>query len=460
MENLILNTDAYKLTHWQEYPKGLSKLYSYCESRTGGLFNEVVFFGLQMIIHDHFLSPVTTEMIEEAEAEAEMTFATKKYFNRQVWERVRDLGYFPVRIKALPEGLVVPTGTVLFTLESTESWFATTLNALETVLMHVWYPTTIATNELYIKAALTKFYEETGNLENLPFAVNDFGLRGATSREAAARGGAAHLLHFRGTDNMVANHAIKEIYDLAGRGLSVWATEHSVATSYGEGSGEIDYLKAQLDRSDENTTISIVIDSFETLNFIDHVVASSEISEKIKKRPGRVVFRPDSGNPIETPIAVLEHLDKIFGHSINEKGYRLLNFNVGVIQGDGMKRETIIELYQTIIELGWSADNLVTGSGGGLLQQGFDRDTQRFAIKASYAELEDGSELNVQKKTAGKVSKSGKFKVVKDEDGQILTVSQTDLREDLLRTIYENGNYYPDRFEEIIKRTEEALSSK
>ncbi|GAB2024614.1 nicotinate phosphoribosyltransferase [Lactovum odontotermitis] len=457
-ENFILNTDAYKLTHWQEYPAGLSKLYSYCEARKGGRFDEVVFFGLQMIIHDHFLKPVTTAMIDEAEIAAAATFGTRQYFNRSVWEKVRDLGYFPMKIKALPEGMVVPVSTALFTLESTEPWFAATLNAMETMLMHIWYPTTIATNELFIKRALADFYAKTGDLANLPYAVNDFGLRGVTSRQSAERGGAAHLLFFRGTDNMVANHAVEEIYGLAGWGQSVWATEHSVATSYGEGPGEYDYLMSQLVRSDENTTISIVIDSFETLNFIDKVVASDEIKQKILKRPGRVVFRPDSGDPIETPMAVIEHLDRIFGHFINDKGYKVLNSNVGVIQGDGMKRGTMIELYETLTALGWSADNLITGSGGGLLQEGFDRDTERFAIKASYAELADGTELDVQKKTPGKVSKSGRFKVVyDDESGSVLTVPITDSREDLLRTVYENGQYYPEKFDKIVARAQAAL---
>jgi nicotinamide phosphoribosyltransferase len=251
---------------------------------------------------------------------------------------------------------------------------------------------------------------------------------------------------------MTANHAVKEIYGLAGWGQSVWATEHSVATSYGEGAGEFEYLKAQLERSDENTTVSIVIDSFETLHFIDSVVGSDEIKQKIIKRPGRVVFRPDSGNPIETPIAVISHLERIFGHSVNDKGYKVLNSNVGVIQGDGMKRETIIELYETLTALGWSADNLITGSGGGLLQEGFDRDTERFAIKASYAELEDGSEINVQKKTPGKISKSGRFKVIQEQTGAVLTVPISDSREDLLRTVYENGQYFPEKFDKIVAR--------
>lgn len=455
MKNLILNTDAYKLTHWQEYPSNLTKLYSYCEARVGGRFDEIVFFGLQMILQDDLTTKITTEMIDEAEKMAAQTFGTKTYFNRQVWEKVRDLGYLPIEIKALPEGLIVPAGTALFTIESTEDWFATTMNSLETLLMHIWYPTTIATNDLYIKRALKPIYEKTGTLENLPFAVNDFGLRGVTSQEAGERAGAAHLLHFRGTDNMAANRAIEQIYGANGRGMSVWATEHSVATSYGEGSGELDYLTAQLDRADDLTTISIVIDSFDDLNFIENVVGNPQMLERIKNRPGRIVFRPDSGHPIKTPLKILEALDKLFGHVKNDKGYKILQSNVGIIQGDGMKRETIVELYEKLTEKGWSADNLVVGSGGGLLQEGFDRDTLRFAIKASFAALSDGTEIAVQKKTKGKESKAGKLKVIFDEGYK--TVSNLTEGEDLLQTVYKNGQIFPVKFDEIVARVEKGL---
>jgi nicotinamide phosphoribosyltransferase len=461
-QNLILNTDAYKMTHHLSYPTGLSKLYSYAEPRQGGRFDTVSFFGLQMLIHDHFLTPITTKMIDQAEKTAELTFGTTDYFNRPVWEKVRDLGYWPIKIKALPEGMEVPVGNALFTLESTESWFATTLNSLETVLMQVWYPITIATNSLYIKRDLIPFYQKTGHLDNLPWAVNDFGLRGVTSLQAGERGGAAHLLHFRGSDNMAATHAIEEIYGLAGRGMSVWATEHSVATSYGDGQGEFDYLNAQLDRSNPETTISIVIDSYDTYHLIDSIVNSPEIKAKIEARPGRLVFRPDSGDPIEMPFSIIEHLDAVFGHSLNEKGYKVLNANVGVLQGDGMKRETIQALYTRLTEAGWSADNLLVGSGGGLLQDGFNRDTQRFALKASYAEKADGTVHAIQKnpKTdTSKASKAGLLKVV-NHNGEIETVTaQTDGEDadDLLRVVYDNGRYYPENFETIVDRADAFL---
>lgn len=463
IQNPILNTDAYKLTHHLEYPDGLQKLYSYAEARKGGRFPRINFFGLQMIIHDHFLTPITNEMIDEAERISELTFGPKDYFNRPVWEKVRDLGYWPIKIKSLPEGSIVPEGTALFTLESTEPWFATTLNALETILMHVWYPTTVATNDYYIKKMLTPFYENSGDIANLPWAVNDFGARGVTSLDAAERGGAAHLLHFRGSDNMPASLAIEQVYNTPGRAMSVWATEHSVATSYGPGQGEFEYLKAQLTKSDPNTTISIVIDSYDSYNFIDNVAGSDEIKTIIKNRPGRVVFRPDSGDPIKMPFSIIEHLDAIFGHTVNDKGFKVLNDNVGVIQGDGMKFESIKELYTLVTESGYSADNIAVGSGGGLLQENFNRDTQRFAIKASYGIDKDGHGFNIQKKPKtdmSKASKAGILEVVKYANSDYITKSIKDGKEDqnnVLRTVYENGQYFPEDFDTIAQRAENEL---
>ena len=440
-DNLILATDAYKLTHHLQYPTNITKLYSYGEARVGGRFDTVSWFGFGMILHDYFRQSITTEMIDEAEKISELTFGTKAYFNRLVWEKVRELGYFPVKIKALPEGLEVPTGNALFTIESTADWFATSLNALEVTLMHVWYPTTIATNSLYIKKQLVPLFKKTGTLAGLSLAVNDFGLRGATSLESGKRGGSAHLLHFRGSDNMAASKYFEDVYGVAGRALSVWATEHSVATAYGSGQGEFDYVNAQLDRAPDDAILSIVIDSYDALNFIKHVIGSPEISTRIIKRSGRIVLRPDSGDPQAIDLQVLDLLAEIFGTIVNDKGYKLLKHNVVVIQGDGMRADTIVALYEALIHAGWSADNLVVGSGGGLLQEGFTRDTERFAIKASYAETADGKTINIQKKPktdTTKTSKAGLLKVIL-KDNRLVTVSQSEPGQDLLETVYENG---------------------
>ena len=459
IKNIILATDAYKLTHHIQYPKGLTKLYSYGEARVGAKYPTITFFGMQMVLTDLLSIKVTDEMIDEAEELSKLTFG-HDYFNRAVWEKVRDLGYFPVKIKALPEGSQVPLGTALFTIESTEEWFATTMNALEVVLMHVWYPTTIATNSAYIKRDLIPLVEQTGSIENIDLMVNDFGMRGATTLDAAGRGGAGHLLSFRGSDNMYASKMINDYYGEKGRALSVWATEHSVATSYGPGEGEFTYIKEQLDRAGEDAVVSIVIDSYDSIGFIKNVVGSEEISQIIKARTGRSVMRPDSGDPLEVVPEILDELEAIFGTTKNDKGYKILNDNVGVIQGDGMHRDSIKELYQTIIDKGWSTDNLVVGSGGGLLQEGFTRDTLRFAIKASYGEDKDhqGFDIHKQpKQDASKNSKAGQLKVIL-ENGEYKTVriEESD-QEDVMRTVYQDGQFFNEDFQTILKRANDSI---
>lgn len=456
-KNIILATDAYKLTHHLQYPENLTSLVSYAEARKGGQFKTITWVGLQGIILSELLEPVTIDDINEAEKQSIEVFGTDKYFNREVWEKVAEIGYLPIEIKALPEGLEVPEGTPLFTIKSTESWFTTTMNALETLLMHVWYPTTIATNSLHIKKALLPIFSKSSDSDNLQLsvelAVNDFGLRGATSLESAAIGGMGHLVHFRGSDNMIADKYIRDYYGGEGRALSVLATEHSTATSYGNGDGEKDYLLSQLNRSDDNAIISVVIDSYDTFNFVENVVGDPIVAEMIKERAGRVVLRPDSGDPKEQVLGILNRLEKIFGYRINNKGYKVIEHNVGVIQGDGMYLESIEDLYTTILENGYSADNLVVGSGGGLLQQGFTRDTQRFAIKACYGE-KDGVPFNIQKKPKtdlSKTSKSGLFKVI-FEDNEYRTVELSHPGDNLLRTVFKDGEVILDSFEDITTR--------
>lgn len=455
--NLILATDAYKLTHHLQYPEGLTKLVSYAEARKGGKYKTISWLGLQGLIINNLLEPITMENIDEAERQAIEVFGTNKYFNREIWERVANLGYLPVKIKALPEGMEVPEGTPLFIMESTEEWFATTMNALETLLMQVWYPTTIATNSLYIKKDLIPLFTKTSSSDNIELAVqlvvNDFGLRGATSLESSAIGGMAHLRHFRGSDNMIADKYIRDNYFVENRALSVMATEHSVATSYGAGDNELIYFKTQLERSDENAIVSIVIDSYDTFNFVDNVVGNEEVVEIIKKRPGRIVLRPDSGDPKEQVLGILTRLESIFGATVNEKGFKVINHNIGVIQGDGMYRESIKDLYEHIIDHNYSADNLVVGSGGGLLQEGFTRDTQRFAIKACYGE-KNGVPFNIQKKPKTdmtKASKTGLFKVIKDGE-EIKTVSVSEAGVDLMQVVYDEGRTFFESFDVIVGR--------
>ncbi len=462
-KNIIIDTDAYKITHHLQYPVNLTKLYSYGESRVGSKYPYVSFFGLRMILQDHFLQKVDNAMIEEAEEEAFMTFGTTKYFNKAVWEKVRDLGYLPMRIKAVPEGSRVGIDNVLFTLESTEEWFAKTMQSTEGLLMHTWYPTTIATRAMYIKENIKPYFEKSSDIAEaiLPFAVNDFGFRGATGHEAAARGGAAFLNHFVGSDNMPASRALKDYYGYKGRAKSVWATEHSVATSFGlKFENEMAYLRHQLEHADPNLPLSAVIDSKNPDNFITEVAGSEEMVQRIKERPGRVVFRPDHGKPITNALRYSDMLSAKFGITTNSKKYKVLNHNVGLIQGDGMDEHSIPELYKEYIKAGWAADNIVTGSGGGLLQVDVNRDTQRFAIKASYGEM-GGVPTDIQKDPAfdvTKKSKAGKLKLhrMRDEYMTFQSSQETpvafDSYLDSLETVFEKGDLHAESFDKILAR--------
>lgn len=470
--NIVIDTDAYKWTHHLQYPENLDGMCSYGEARTGSDFPTTFFIGLQPIIKTNFMVKVTDEMINEAEEDCIDVLGYKEYFNREVWERVRDLGYLPIRICAVPEGTEVQKGNVLFTIEATEKWFAKTAQSLETILMHYWYPTAVATRSGYIKRSLLPlFIKSCENPEIMSYLVQDFGSRGTTCTEASAIGGIGHLLHFRGSDNNTANKYIKDFYGMRGRAKSVWATEHSVAMSFGPGKGEFDYVNHQLDNAPDDAIISVVGDTYDIYNFTENVVGSEEIMNKIINRKGKFVIRPDSGDFFKIIPDLFKIIERKFGYRLNKLGYKVYD-KIGLLQGDGMNEKTIVELYSLIVnEHGISAENLVTGSGGGLLQVNLNRDTIAAAIKPSYISI--GSErINVQKnpKTQNsKKSKTGLLKlIIALEDKNRIhyeTISDVNTDKEIYESfqnelvpIFENGKFLKEyNFEEIIKNSEKSF---
>lgn len=232
-QSIILNTDSYKASMFCQYPENTQTVYSYIESR-GGKYDELVFFGLQAFIKEYLLDPITMADIDEAEA---IWTAHGEPFNREGWEYIvnQHKGYLPVRIKAAPEGTVIPVSNVMVTIENTDPkcfWLTT---YLETALLRaVWYPTTVATNSREIKKIIRRFMEATGgDLGGLNFKLHDFGARGCSSNESAMLGGMAHLINFMGTDTIAAVVGAKRYYNEAMAGFSIPAAEHSVACSYG-----------------------------------------------------------------------------------------------------------------------------------------------------------------------------------------------------------------------------------
>lgn len=461
--NIVLATDSYKLNHWNQYPKGTEAVYSYFESRVGATFPETVFFGLQYIIKEFLEGKVVTQkMIDQASGLSISHFGNGDYFNRAGWQHILDNhdGKLPIRIKAVSEGTPVPTGNVLMTVENTCPKCFWLTNALESLLTHVWYPSTVASLSYATKKLIKGYLDETAESDaGLPFMLHDFGYRGASSHESAAIGGAAHLVNFLGTDTLPAMLCAMEYYDasMTGLGLSVAATEHSVMTALGR-EGEFQVLDNLLDEYPSGI-LSVVSDSYDIIHFVGEV---GKRADRIKARDGVFVVRPDSVTPdFRTPGSLVVKLAKMlrhdFGAITNEKGYLVLDPHVRILWGDGIDFDGINQILDAMQTAGFSAENMVFGMGGGLLQK-VNRDTQRFAFKAS-AMKRDGEWHNVSKTPldVSKASKAGRLILSRDEGG-FTTLNEGWANEDLLEVVFEDGKLMREQtFAEVRANAEEGL---
>jgi len=453
--NLLLFADAYKYSHHRLYAPGTEKIYSYLESR-GGAFEQTVFFGLQYLLKEYLSGVVVTkEKIDEAEATMKEVFGRDDVFDRSRFDYIlkRHNGRLPVRIKAVREGTVTGTHQALMTIENTDPNCYWLTNFLETLLMQVWYPVTVASQSYEIRKIVKHYYDETAATEaadDIDFVLNDFGFRGASSVESASIGGAAHLLSFRGSDTVIANQWLRKYYNApVAVGHSVPATEHSVCTLLGE-EGELEVFRHVLESYPEGI-VSCVSDSFNIFRACREYWGT-ELKELILSRKGTLVIRPDSGDPVFTLLRVFDILFEKFGYTINDKGYKVLPPQVRVLQGDGLNLSTIRLIYGAMTVNGISAENLVLGMGGALLQK-VDRDTLKFALKCSYAEI-NGRGVDVQKNPVEldhhgqlvhsfKASKSGRLKLIQNGN-EYLTVREEEAPEtdDQLQLVFENEELF------------------
>jgi len=342
-----------------------------------------MFFGLQYILKSCFVGQVFTKAdIDEAEKFCALHFGTDKVFNTKGWTRLLEKhgGRLPLKIRAVPEGTVVDTHNCLMTIENTDEEFPWVTNWAETLLLQVWYPTTVATLSYEIKQAIGKDLVRTGDPGLLNFKLHDFGFRGVSSRETAAIGGGAHLVNFLGTDTLRAIPMLQQFYNEKGMpGFSISAMEHSTVTSWGK-EHEADAYSNQIRRS-PTPLVACVIDSYDTHNAVENIFGG-ELREMILRREGTVVLRPDSGDPCVVIEDIFNSVSEKFGFETNAKGWKVLPQQIRVIQGDGVNYQNILRINSHLTRLGWSMDNWGYGMGGALLQQQ-NRDTMRFAIKCS-----------------------------------------------------------------------------
>lgn len=468
--------DFYKVSHRDQYPKGTEVVYSTWtprESRIDGV-NEVVAFGFQGFIKKYLINYFDKHFFDRPRRVVRDEYTRYLKYTLGIEEpnadhimALYDLGYLPIRIKAVPEGTLVPIRVPMLTIENTnpvgDIFFFWLTNYLETLMScSLWQPATSATLAHEYRRILDSYAIETfGNTSAVQFQAHDFSMRGMGGVESAAASGAGHLLSFVGTDTIPAICYLEEYYnaDVTKElvGTSIPATEHSVMCAHGQ--NELESYRYLINEVYQKGFVSIVSDTWDLWAVLEDIIPA--LKKDILARDGRVVIRPDSGDPVKIicgdPEAqntlaqkgVVEVLWDIFGGTMSEKGYKVLDSHIGAIYGDAITLERCREICERLKQKGFASVNMVYGVGSFTFQF-VTRDTFGFALKSTYVEI-NGEGRNIFKdpatdKNSVKKSQRGRVVVYESlEEGIVYMDNMTneDLRgfskENLLRTIFENG---------------------
>jgi len=440
LKNLILNTDSYKASHFEQYPKDTSYVSSYIESR-GGRFESLLFFGLQIFLKKYLSNPISKKDIEEAE---NIFTAHGLPFYKDGWQYILDTynGYLPLEIEAVKEGTVLSTNNVLVQVINTDPKCFWLTSYIETALLRaVWYPTTVATLSFHCKKIIKKYLEETfDSIDSLPFKLHDFGARGVSSLESAAIGGIAHMVNFMGSDTISGVCAAKEYYNEPMAAYSIPAAEHSTIITWGK-ENELQAYENILNKfSGKNKIVAVVSDSYDLWNAIENIWCG-KLYDRVKDSGGTLVIRPDSGEPIHVVCTTIEKLMDKFGYITNKKGYKVLPDFIRVIQGDGISLEVIDKILHEMKRLKFSTENITFGMGGALLQQ-VNRDTLKFAMKVSAIKIKDKWH-KVSKAPItdlGKKSKAGRLALIKENSAyKTIDIDNLGNNKNYLKPIFKNG---------------------
>ena len=408
--NPLLLTDGYKVDHKRQYPDGTTLVYSNWtprKSRIEGI-DEVVFFGLQYFLKKYIIQDFDLHFFKQPK-----DVVVKKYARRinnylgenQVGtkhiEDLHDLGYIPMVFKALPEGTSVPIRVPMFTMYNTLPEFFWLTNYFETLLSAViWLPCNSATIAKEYRKVLDKFATETSSVpEFVDWQGHDFSMRGMGGIEAAITSAAGHLLSFRGSDTIPVIDFFEDYYNansdtelIAG---SVAATEHSVMCM-GTTEGEYETFKRLICEVYPKGIVSIVSDTWDLWKVLTDYLP--RLKNEIIGREGKVVIRPDSGNPVdiicgnpngkteEERKGVIELLWDVFGGSVNNKGFKELVPQIGAIYGDSITVTRATAICERLKAKGFASTNVVLGIGSFTYQYN-TRDTFGFAMKATYGEV-------------------------------------------------------------------------
>jgi nicotinamide phosphoribosyltransferase len=423
--NPLLLTDGYKTGHHQQYPKGTTLVYSNFTPRSNKYApkgcNEIVVFGTQMVMRqlhetfqNDFFSRSKDEVCVEMKRELSMYLGTD--YDVSHFEALHDLGYLPIEVKSLPEGTKVPMKVPVLTIYNTVPEFYWVTNYLETILSNLlWKPMTSATIAHQYRKVLTKWMEKTDAERAwfIDWQGHDFSMRGMDSVDAVISSGLGHLTSFLGSDSLPTIYGARKYYDAEGMVCgSVNATEHSVMCAGGK-EDEVETFRRLLETYPTGI-LSVVSDTWDLWKVCtEHVVT---LKEEILARDGKLVIRPDSGDPVDILCGTLKAYDSstgedyhksykvrekgviellwdVFGGTINEQGYKVLDSHIGAIYGDSITIDRADEICRRLEAKGFASTNVVLGIGSFTYQYN-TRDTFGFAMKATYVEVKEKCEYH------------------------------------------------------------------
>lgn len=472
--NLMLMTDGYKLDHRRQYPEGTQYVYSNFTPRSSRRGTQAVpLVGLQYFLQEYFMdrafetffSRSRVDVLEEY-AEMLMTcLGPKAGADVGVGHicKLHALGYLPLEICAVPEGLPMPMKTPLFTVENTHPDFAWLTNYFETLMSaQLWQACTSAATAVEYRNILEGFARDTtGSVEGVQWQAHDFSMRGMAGQEASALSGLGHLLSFTGTDSIPAIDLARKFYSSRELiGATVPATEHSVMCAGGR-AGELETFQRLLKLYPAGI-VSVVSDTWNLWHVLTSILPI--LKDEIMARPGKLVIRPDSGDPADIlcgtaphsrrayearapkEAGVVELLWEVFGGTINTQGYKVLDSHIGAIYGDSITAARAEEICSRLAHKGFASTNIVFGVGSYTYQY-VTRDTEGFAMKATWARV-NGEERFLSKNpvTDNGVKKSATGRLVVLENRQLIdgldVVDQFGYcASNLLRPVWRDGQF-------------------
>ena len=429
--NSLLLKDFYKATHSSQIPENMTKSVSYYTPRKSRIerWPKVVNFGLQMFIKNWLIDEFNENFFWHSKEKVVSEYRRVMYYSMGMGicdvtkvEKLHDLGYLPIEIVSLPEGMMVPMGCPIFGITNTHKDFAWLPQALESLISaEMWYPMITATVGHTYRQIVNKYYNLTCE-DNVPRrrALGNFDFRGDKGVDAALKAAGGWLLSFVNTATVPAIPFMEKMYnsDYSKEevGFGAVSTEHFVMCSNSAKDivdnpddvyeyKDIDpmrervFLKKLLTELYPNTSFSCVCDSYDYWNVVKNILPT--LKNEILNHNGCMMVRGDSGDPIDIVTNTVFELWNIFGGTINSKGYKVLNPHIKAIYGDSITVERAEEIYKILMENGFAAQNVALGVGSwsmtALHENGefkaFSRDTLGVAIKAVYAEFtnEDGS---------------------------------------------------------------------